>query len=277
MGICACLAVPAASADVPLFTLARATLHGHGCPPVDLDDLVQNGALGVSYADVNATSPFTCEDPFVNFAWDGYALSDVDLLAGQLHAVAFASAAGRDATGSVVSASGQAMFEDTITLHGQGPGQLGITLAVDGTMSSTGMGVFFLSACFGTSTGDVDASSVAVCETRDNYTQGNTLVGTPTAATDVDLHLGGVLPLTSEPIHLYASLLVQANDGWQGGTATMNFGNTAQLAITVPEGYTFTSQSGMLLVDEPPATLQALAVCGAGLVVSRRRRGRPPA
>jgi hypothetical protein len=267
-----CLAVPAA-AEVPAFTVARASLHGHGCPEVVLDDVVENGPLGVSAADVNATSPFTCQDPFVNFPWDGYALADVDLLAGQLHAVAFASTPERAAGGTVVSTSGQAIFADTISLHGEGPGELGLSLAVDGTMESTGPGVFYLSACFGTSTGDVDPSTLADCETRDNFDQGNTVVGVPTAPTDIALDFGGLRPLTSEPIHLYASLIVQAYDGWYGGTATMNFANTAQLAITLPEGYSFTSQSGMLLVDEPSATLQALAVCGAGLVVSCRRRG----
>jgi len=272
IGVLLCLAVPAA-AEVPSFTMARATLHGHGCPEVVLDDLVQNGPLGVSEADVNATSPFTCVPPFANFPWDGYALADADMQLGQLHAVAFASAPEREATGSVVSTSGQAIFADTISLQGEGAGLIGISLAVDGTMASTGMGVFYLSACFGTSTGDVDPSTLADCETRDNFNQGNPVVGVPTAPTDVELDFGGAMPVTSEPINLYASLVVQANDGWQGGTATMNFANTAQLAITLPAGYTFTSQSGLLLVAEPSATLQALAVCGAGLVVSYRRRG----
>jgi len=261
----------AAGAAVPWFTVARASLGGQACPEVSLDEVNQNGPLGVTSADVNATSPFTCEDPFVNFAWDGFALADVDLLAGELHAVAFASSPGREADGSVIGTSGQAIFADTIRLHGAGPGQVGITLAVDGTMESTGMGVFFLSACFGTSTGEVDPSTTAVCETRDNYDQGNTLVGVPTASTDVALHFGGNQAVTSEPINLYASLLVQANDGWNGGTATMHFGNTAKLAIALPEGYTFTSDSGFLFADEPSATLQALAVCGAALVLSRRR------
>jgi hypothetical protein len=274
IGVWICLAAPAATGAVPAFTVARASLQGHGCPEVVLDDVVQNGPLGFSAADVNASSPFTCEEPFSNFAWEGYALADVDLLAGQLHAVAFATSPDRVATGSVIATSGQAIFADTILLHGEGPGQLGISLVVDGTMESTGMGVFVLSACFGTSTGDVDPATRADCETRDNYDQGNTLIGVPTAPTDVELQFGGFLPVTSEPINLYANLRVQVYDGWQGGTATMNFANTAQLAITLPEGYTYTSQSGLLLVDEPAATLQALAVCGAGLVASCRRRGR---
>jgi len=95
--------------------------------------------------------------------------------------------------------------------------------------------------------------------------------GVPTDPTDVVIQLGGAQPLTTE-INVYAELLVQATDGWNGGTATMNFEHTAKLALTVPDGYTFTSESGMLLAPEPSATLQALAACGAGLVVSRRKR-----
>jgi hypothetical protein len=265
------LAVPAAAGDVPSFTTARATLRGHGCPEVVLDDVVQDGPLGVSAADVNATSPFTCQDPFVNFPWDGFALADVDLLSGQLHAVAFASTPEREAGGTVISTLAQAIFADTITLHGEGPGLLGVTLAVDGTMESTGMGVFTLSVCFGTSTGDVDPSTVADCETRDNFNLGNTVVGVPTEPTDFAVQLGGAQAVTPEPVNLYANLIVQAYDGWHGGAATMNFANTAQLAIAVPDGYTFTSESGLLLADEPWAPLQALVVCGAGLVASRRR------
>jgi hypothetical protein len=271
-GVWICLAMPGvAGAYVQSFTLARASLGGHGCPRVELNELNQNEALGVTSADVNATSPFDCEEPYVNFAWDGFALADVDLFQGQLHAVAFASSPERDAGGSVIGTTGHAIFSDTIKLHGAGPGQVGISLAVDGTMQSTGMGIFSLYACFGTSTGDIDPSTRAVCETRDNFNQGNTFVGVPTAPTDIVINLGGAQPIASE-INVYAELLVHAADGWNGGTAAMNFEHTAKLAVTVPEGYTFTSQSGMLLAPEPSATLQALAACGAGLVVSRRRR-----
>ena len=73
-------------------------------------------------------------------------------------------------------------------------------------------------------------------------------------------------------INVYAELLVGATDGWNGGTAAMNFEHTATLALTLPDGYTFTSESGMLFAREPPATLQAFAACGVGLVVARRRR-----
>ena len=109
------------------------------------------------------------------------------------------------------------------------------------------MGVFSVGVCFGTSTGDDDPRNGTTCHQQNNYDQGNTVVGVPAPPTEVEFQLQKSLPLTSEPINLFASLRVDAYDGSKGGSTALHFANTAQLAITLPEGYSFTSQLGYLL------------------------------
>ena len=53
--------------------------------------------------------------------------------------------------------------------------------------------------------------------------------------------------------------------------ARADFDHTATLAIRMPAGWSFTSQSGLLLVPEPPAAL-LMALGTAALALARRRR-----
>jgi hypothetical protein len=256
--------------------MARAQLHGAACPAVEMTRTDEGGAsFGISAAAaVNATSPGDCVEPYVNVDWDAYATARADLASGELHAVAYASGAPRGPTGPAASAGATALLMDTIVLEGNGNGgvvRMGIDL--DGVADSIGDGVFWLSACFGVSLGD--AFPDYHCRTFDNFDQGNSYVGVPTHE-DIDWLMRETVAFTpNEDINLYASLQVAVHDGWTGGRGLLDLGHTAHLRIELPEGTTFTSQSGVLLtqaampVPEPSSAM--LTLLGTAVFLVRRR------
>ena len=255
--------------------LARTQLQGAGCPVVQMMHTDEGGAaLGANAsAAVNATSPGDCTEPYVNFAWDAYATARADLATGELHAVAYASGAPHGATGPVAAADATALFMDSIVLNGNGDGELvrmGIDL--DGLADPTGQGVFSLSACFGVSLGA--AFPDYHCRTFDNFSGGNNYVGVPTHE-DIDWLLREAIAFTDQPINLYASLQVAVHDGWTGGSGVLDLGHTAHLRLELPEGTSFTSQSGVLLTQAatpvPEPTSAVMMLLGTGFLLARRR------
>ena len=77
-----------------------------------------------------------------------------------------------------------------------------------------------------------------------------------------------VLPFNS-PFHFQAALYADAANG-----AVANFGNTATISVSLPEGYTFGSNSGVLLTAPVPVPA-AMWLFGSGLLglvsVARRK------
>jgi hypothetical protein len=256
--------------------MARAQLHGAACPAVDITQTDGGGAtLGVSAsAAANATSPSDCVEPYVNVDWDAYATARADLASGELHTVAYASGAPRGPTGPAASAGATALFMDSIVLQGNAWGSLvrmGIDL--DGLADATGDGVFSLSACFGVSLGE--AFPDYHCRTFDNFTGGNNVyVGVPTHE-DIDWLMREAIAFTDQPINLYASLQVAVHDGWTGGRGLLDLGHTAHLRLELPEGTTFTSQSGVLLTQAaapvPEPSTAMLTLLGTAVFLVRRR------
>jgi len=273
-------ACPALADALSPTMLARAQLHGAACPAVDMNETHDGGAdfhVSASAA-VNATSPANCDDPYVNIGWDAYANARADLVSGELHAVAYASGALRGPTGPAAAADATALFMDTIYLQGNGSGQvvrMGIDL--DGLADSIGDGVVSLSACFGVSLGDVFPDYH--CRTFDNFAGGNNnYLGVPTHE-DIDWLLREPVAFTDQPINFYASLQLAVHDGWSGGRGVLDLGHTAHLRIELPEGTSFTSESGVLLTQVaspvPEPSIAMLSLLGAGMFVVRRRWSRP--
>lgn len=258
--------------------MARAQLQGAACPQVEMMHTDEGGAsLGVSAsAAVNATSPGDCVEPYVNFGWDAYATARADLASGELHAVAYASGPPHGSTGSVASAGATALLMDTIILQGRGEGgQVRMGIDLDGLADATGQGVFWLSACFGVSLGA--ALPDYHCRTFDNLDQGNVYVGVPTHE-DIDWLMREAIAFTDQPINLYASLQVAVDDGWTGGSAVLDLGHTAHLRLELPDGTSFTSQSGVLLTQAatpvPEPSSAVLSLLGTVVLLVRRRRKR---
>ena len=269
-------------ANPPTTVLARAQVSGVACPRVSISRLDEGGAaLGVAAsAAVNATSPMDCSEPYVNIAWDAYANARVDLARGELHAVAYASST-HDVLGTAANAGATALFLDTLYLQGSGSGVVTLGIDVDGMADATGTAVYGVSVCFGVSLGD--AFPDYTCRRLDNYRQGNVFVGVP-GHEEIDWLLRTTIGVTPLPVNLYASIDVGANDGSTGGRAVLDLGHTAHLRVQLPEGVSFTSQSGVLLtqpaspVPEPSAALLAVILggfgmlLGVGVLLAKRRR-----
>jgi len=131
--------------------------------------------------------------------------------------------------------------------------------------------------CLGVSRGDDDPIRSAQCSRIDNASA-NPLLGIPMTL-DVATSLAQTVTVSDVPVNLYATLQVWANDGYGfGGRAVMDLSHTATLGLQLPDGVSFTSDSGLLLqgtpapVPEPSTALAALA--GLALLLARRFRPR---
>jgi len=188
-------------------------------------------------------------------------LSSADLGQGTLRVSSAASP--NDALAQYYS-NAQAYFSDDVVLYlgnqqvsGLAPGLLGsIRLDLHGTRSTS-----------------IDGSRA--------YLDVSNLQGAPLAyLEDEDLFNGDSLVASfSTGVHFQAYLKVQTSNG-----EVADFGSTARLSISLPEGYSFRSTSGVLLSDVagvpspvPEPGTYAMLLGGfalTGMVVRRRRRGR---
>jgi hypothetical protein len=93
-------------------------------------------------------------------------------------------------------------------------------------------------------------------------------------ADDIQLLLTATVPVSlfSPTVQFIASLGLNAGPGLEGQPQTVDFGNTAQLGLELPAGFSFTSESGVFLTQAPtnavpePGTLVLLATGLVGLL-----------
>ena len=94
------------------------------------------------------------------------------------------------------------------------------------------------------------------------------------ASNEISYRLEIPITLTSSAASFYFQSLVRAYP--YGGPATVDFGHTGQMDLLLPEGYAFTSASGVFLADAPsPVPLPAagwLMAAGLGTLIRMRRR-----
>ena len=181
-----------------------------------------------------------------------FSYASANLVSGQLRAYALAQIG---QNGYKQEAVAHASFSDDVVLYYQGAlvpsisnGGVGeIRLNISGSRSPT-----LLNAEVNLEISALNGRSMGYREAR-------------------DLHGGESLVIPFDvPFHFFAILSVFADDGQWG-----DFGSTAQLAITLPEGYTFGSSSGVLLQASAipePANVLLFSIGLAALSLVRRRR-----
>jgi hypothetical protein len=206
--------------------------------------------------------------------------ASANLVSGQLHV--FASSDGAAASNAT------AHFSDLITIA---PTQ-GF---VDGFLAT------FTLTIEGTLTGNADAGGeLQVGSTVDHADVGGTAMCTaaPTVCSPLTSTPGGsltqilvatILVDPANPIVFIQPFLFAGANDINGNflfaeSGLANFADTAQLSIDLPSGFTFTSNSGVLLTEAPqstpePATLPLMVAGLAALCTSawRRRRATPSA
>ncbi len=201
--------------------------------------------------------------------------SSADLVSGQLHV--FASSLGPAASNA------NAHFSDLITIvptQGFVDGFFAtFTLTVEGTLTGNADGGGELQV--GSTVDRADVGGVALC------------TAAPSVCSPVQSVSGGsltqklvatILVDPSNPIVFIQPFLFAAANDINGNflfaeTGLANFADTAQLSIDLPAGFTFTSNSGLLLTEAPqatpePATLPLMTAGVAALCVSAWRRRR---
>ena len=198
-----------------------------------------------------------------------------DLRSGTLRAYSDGSIANMQ--GSFPSAS--ATLSDTITVVGPGPMVfVTATLSIDGVFDSNGLGGTDLeiqqSVSGSVSIGQqaTGAANVSLTGTRvftrmtgmsdmdSTFSNRADAPGTSFAAAAngvaIVLTATATVPVnTATPISSYLGLQNGCQGTCNGWDGTASFGNTARLAITLPDGYTYTSGSGVLLSNAGGAGL----------------------
>ena len=194
-----------------------------------------------------------------------------------------------------IAASAVARAVDTLTIEGPGTQAIPVTfqMAVDGDLivpdSANGVGRAFatVQALFGvdgvTETATLqrrrgyDASGVITTDAVAGL--GDWLGELPVAGNTFDLLLEfGAQIVPGTPFGFESELRAFAGTGGAVGTdAVSDFGNTGKFNIILPEGFSFTSESGVFLAGPvPEPQTWALLVCGLGclaIMAGRRRRG----
>ena len=194
----------------------------------------------------------TAFNPCSATSGSAFSYASANLVSGQLRAYALAQIG---QNGYKQEALAHAFFSDDVVLYYQGAlvpsisnGGVGeIRLNISGSRSPT-----LLNAEVNLEISALNGRSMGYREAR-------------------DLHGGESLVIPFDvPFHFFAILSVLADDGQWG-----DFGSTAQLAITLPEGYTFGSSSGVLLQASAipePANVLLFSIGLAALSLVRRRR-----
>ena len=199
-------------------------------------------------------------------------------------AVGVAAQADRTATGypGLPGIYARAELNEVLTFHGSRAGIVGFSAGVTGSFNSVSGSRFeansFLFAG-GLSAGldfewtnNLTSPGVSVFASP-----GTTGIGTNPASLHGTMHLLRLMQ-PGETISLQLNMLLKVG-ATDNDLAIANFGHTAQLAIALPEGMSFTSASGDFMADAPlPAVPEpdtwALLLAG-GVVLGLRLRRRP--
>ncbi len=209
-------------------------------------------------------------DPF-----SAIARASTDLVSGQLHV--FASSLGPAASNA------NAHFSDLITIvptQGFVDGFFAtFTLTIDGTLTGNADGGGELQV--GSTVDHADVGGAALCTAASAVC--SPVPSVPGGALTQKL-VATILVDPSNPIVFIQPFLFAAANDINGNflfseTGLANFADTAQLSIDLPPGFTFTSNSGVLLTEvaQPtpePATLPLITAGLAALCVSGWRRPR---
>lgn len=174
----------------------------------------------------------------------------------------------------------QASAGDTLTFHGPSPDFVDITVGVFGAFGVADVGSHRVDSELSVTGGSNSAFIVWGGSINDEPTAAYHATGRvtnvsmdPTAVSLVQ-HVT-VLVTPEVPVLVSAWFQVQVKPT-VFDYAEADFNHTAQLGVTLPAGWSFTSQSGVFLtqspVPEPPTTLLMLAGL---LIVGRRSLGRP--
>jgi hypothetical protein len=243
------------------------------CGGVGDNDIV----VGSFSATAEATSAGTC----TRFPAQGAFLAAVGAGTASLatgHLTAFAGAVGFDSLGGaagccVAAASGRADLFDVITIHGPAPvfaTTAELHLVVDGDTSGFSSAQAYISLNDGLLFGPA-----SVFQTRCKGGFGCVDNSVPSTAGSFAFDIVMNVPVSSgSPSFAFRSgIFAQAvNEG------DADIRGSGQLSLVLPAGFTFTSQSGVLLsgssdVPEPSSLL--LLLCGAGTLGLACRRRRP--
>ena len=184
-------------------------------------------------------------------------------------------------TGNIVSAT--ARISDDVTFLGAGSSVLvNLSLLVDGTFAMTGVATSAtVDAVLGLG---VDSASLHLVRNLNPGNFGDFLNGSVTGSpgsflnktlnsANAGLVLSVIVP-TNVAISFTALLSLQGQ-GAQFDTLSANFANTAQVALSLPVGYSFASASGHFLsAPVPEPETYAMILAGLGLLgfVARRRK-----
>ena len=259
---------------------------------------------GATAASVQTSSAATGLD--LNTSTSGQAFAN--LATGQMNLFADANA---PSTLIGMSSNSSASMWDTITVNGltSTPQAVVITLTLDGSITGNPGGDSAVMSLFvnqGDATGSGSGSGYGQCEwaiglptessaygcfndnpfvtytetDTSNYgTNGDTIAVTISAVVDLTStdNVFGIFSGWSETANVF-DCIGSENSGC-GTTNTMNFLDTGQFSISVPNGTSFTSASGQFLTAPPsgvpePATLLLCGLGLSGIGVIRRRRAR---
>ena len=216
------------------------------------------------------------------------AFASADLTTGTLRGSSFGGLTADISFPPLILASSTSILTDTITLHGAGTSVLvDMTMDVDGFFTLIGnIGASSATASASFTLGG-DGANLSLTRAFNSGIGLDVLNGSVggSAGTFLDKTLNSaqahlvyeaLLPLNT-PLNLESFLTTTVSPF--GPTIGADFSNTAQLALALPDGYTFTSASGHFLspavspVPEPDTLALLLAGMATIGAVSRRRLG----
>ena len=174
----------------------------------------------------------------------------------------------------------QAGLFDTLVFDGSRPVPLQLRLAVHGAFSDSGNGFHEVVARLQVG-GQTEQATLQwygwTYQTQHNHpvrVVGGQAISTEAANTIVWLTVDQMV-LPGVPVDVVALLRLDTTAG-ANSLVNLNFGNTAQLWLQVPEGVTYTSASGRFMTAAPVPEPGTVALWLAGLLLAamlRRRRG----
>ena len=242
----------------------------------DAGNLTTRGGSDGGVGQATAFEPDTLDTGVYNtvlFSADAY--SSANLGAGELKVYA-------SSTGPAV-ASAIARFSDIITIVPTAGFQnlfdATFTLTVDGNLTGNAGGGGELQV--GSTVQNVDVGGTSICSA--SPAECSPLPSTPGGAVVQTLIATVAVDPANPTVFITPSLFAGANEFGNfrlGEPGTADFSDTAHLSITLPEGFTFTSNSGLLLTEVPSTSgvpephLLALAAAAGVLLVGLARRGR---
>jgi len=186
-----------------------------------------------------------------------------------------------------INVAADVYLRDTITVVGPwSSSSITALLSMDvtGTVTGTPLGQFQGSSLWSSNAGGVGTSlaffgdgSGGYSLTQNDFALGSvSIYGTTTvhssALNAVSYRLEIPVVLTSSSASFYFQSLLRAYP--YGAPATVDFGHTGQMSLALPEGYSFTSASGVFLSEAPAVPLPAAAWLFASGILALGQLGR---